>query len=830
MIYTCCDELRRNALRGSAVNGIDFLEVLDSDAPTPALRQRRLVLHLVNPLTGGSAKTHFLIEGGERVTGVQVTALSIGVGPQANVVTLDVDPRGDFSRYTLRIVKDAAHPEPPDGFDPQLSSVAFFFKAECESDFDCQPQRSCPPPPHTLPEIDYLAKDYASFRQLMLDRLALLLPDWQERNAADLGIVLVELLAYVGDYLSYQQDAVSTEAYLGTARRRVSARRHARLVDYFLNDGCNARAWVQLQVDADVIAAGPNAPPAVPRGTPLFTHIPGQPVHLPDDPLVLRQAHVVFETMEDVTELLVAHNELKFYTWGDGRCCLSRGTTHATLKGNFTHLKAGNVLIFEEVLGPDTGRLEDADPARRQAVRLTQVVFSDAKNKPLVDPLTQQPITEIVWDADDALPFPLCISSRTDADHGGQYLDNVSVARGNIVLADRGQTIRDEALGTVSEAPLYRPPPPGQDRCVENPPVPVPPRFRPELQQQPLTQAAVYNAAASASAAMRWQMRDVLPAVLDLTGVLKGQPQPWSVKRDLLRSAADSPDFVAEAETDGTVTLRFGDDRFGMRPDAGTRFTASYRVGNGTDGNIGAEALVHILLQLPHITRVRNPLPAQGGVEPESIEDVRQRAPSAFRTQERAVTPADYAAVAERDPRIQRAAATFRWTGSWHTVFLSADRLGGLAVDEPFKKDLRIGLERYRMAGYDLEIDSPRFVALEIDMAVCARPDYFRSHVKQALLELFSNRVLPDRRLGVFHSDNFSFGEPVYLSRLYSKAQGVPGVSSVRITTFQRLGQDDLKPLDDGMILLGPLEIARCDNDPNFPERGIFRLDVGGGK
>ena len=99
------------------------------------------------------------------------------------------------------------------------------------------------------PEIDYLAKDYASFRRLMLDRMAVLMPHWRERNPADLGVALVETLAYVGDHLSYQQDAVATEAYLGTARRRVSVRRHARLVDYPMHDGCNARAWVQVRFD-----------------------------------------------------------------------------------------------------------------------------------------------------------------------------------------------------------------------------------------------------------------------------------------------------------------------------------------------------------------------------------------------------------------------------------------------------------------------------------------------------------------------------------------------------------------------------------------------------
>src|SRR5438874_11382626 len=106
------------------------------------------------------------------------------------------------------------------------------------------------------PEIDYLTKDYASFRQLMLDHLALRVPGWTERSEADLGITLVELLAYVGDYLSYYQDAIATEAYLGTARQRISVRRHARLLDYAMHDGCNARAWVQVRVTSDTPADG----------------------------------------------------------------------------------------------------------------------------------------------------------------------------------------------------------------------------------------------------------------------------------------------------------------------------------------------------------------------------------------------------------------------------------------------------------------------------------------------------------------------------------------------------------------------------------------------
>lgn len=817
MIFCCCDQLRRNALKGTALNGIDFLEVLDHDAPTQALRQRLLNVHFINPLAGGPlAGGNVRIEGGERIANIVVTDATPGVAPDANVLTVTVDQPGDYSTYRLRIVQDAQHLQPPAGYDPVLSAIAFSFKVECPSAFDCQPQHLCPPPPRAEPEINYLAKDYGSFRQLMLDRMAVLSPQWTERHPADLGVALVELLAFVGDYLSYQQDAAATEAYLGTARRRVSVRRHARLVDYLMHDGCNARAWVQVQVSAD---AGP-----LPQGTPLFTRITGQPVRLPDDPRVLQLAQVGFETMHDAL-LYKAHNELPFYTWSDQRCCLPQGATQATLDGQFPDLKKGDVLLFEELVGPDTGQPGDADPAHRQAVRLTQ--------DPVLatDPLDGHLITSIEWGDEDALTFPLCISARTDAAHGEQYVPQVSVARGNIVLADHGLTETNPPLpATVPEPSIFRPPPTDGDRCVEAEPVPVPPRYRPQLQDQPLTHAAPFDATASAAAAMSWDVQTAAPAI-SLASLLNVDTATWLPQRDLLDSAADATEFVVETEADGTAYLRFGDDQLGQRPEPLTAFTATYRVGNGSAGNVGAGSLVHIVTGLAAVTLVRNPLAAQGGVEPETLEDVRQRAPAAFRTQERAVTEADYADVTGRDPRVQRAAATFRWTGSWHTAFLTVDRLGGLPVDDVFKTSIRQFVERFRMAGYDLEVDGPRFVSLEIEMHVCVLPDYFRSDVEGALLAVFSNRVLPDGRRGVFHPDNFTFGQTVYLSPLYAAAQAVPGVASVQVTVFQRQSSVfDPQPLADGQLAMGRLEIARCDNDPNFAERGVFSLSLGGGK
>lgn len=323
--------------------------------------------------------------------------------------------------------------------------------------------------------------------------------------------------------------------------------------------------------------------------------------------------------------------------------------------------------------------------------------------------------------------------------------------------------------------------------------------------------------------------------LIDAFAKLDQVGEEWTPRRDLLQSGANTADFVVEVEDDGLARLRFGDGINGKRPDPKTEFRATYRVGNGASGNVGAEAIAHVVSSgsgvfsaLPN--PIRNPMPAAGGVEQEDVEVARRDAPEAFRTQERAVTPADYAAAAERRPDVQRAAAKFRWTGSWYTAFVAVDRFGREGADARFVASVRGHLERFRMAGYDLAVRAPRYVALDVALHICVRPDYFRAKVSQAVERALSANVLPDGTLGAFHPDNFSFGDDAYLSRIIAAAQAIEGVDSVRADRFQRLTDPSPTTLDAGVIPIGNFEIAQLANTPSFRERGRLRLSAGGGK
>jgi baseplate J-like protein len=1092
MIYRCCDKNRKAAVKGNpTLNGIDYLEVIDRDAiGHGSPRQQTLLVHCLNPLSPqlGLVASNILITGGESITGITTEWVAPASSPPTapvtnaweqgyfaslpdknNVIVVRTSAAGDFSQYVLRLVNNAALAkddafavtEVLSGFDPVLSQGGFRFKVECPNDFDCAPQLcECSPEQVTPPPINYLAKDYGSFRTVLLDRLHQLVPNWGGAAEADLGLALAEVLAYVGDYLSYQQDAVATEAYLKTARSRISLRRHARLVDYFVHDGANARAWVQVQVAIRFLLDK--------TITRFYTFAPGMPSSLAvgagNEEAAMAAGVVVFEPMQNA-ELFPEHNLMRFYTWGDANCCLPQGATEATLLGTYANLQPGDVLIFQEMLGPQTGNKADVDLRHRCAVRLTQVMTQNAMGQTLVDPLfemgtgkpvvsvSQQPtpVTEIRWSADDALPFPVCISSTfVDSSGEKQTLTDVSMVLGNVVLADQGLTLSGIAIGTVPEPALFVPPNAAGNRCNPTAPKALPVRYWPQLQNSPITQAVplaiaespvtpgivqlttagyvslndangATSLAVAADAPWAWpqyfgivvETNAVNPANFDLrvvyaptdttvqavlelftnlsltttdmnyaktqintyskliqvpasfapgampngfpsgpemltnTGVVQltdlhganyldlqavnplawppnfgvlaqgDQSNPdefnllvvynppsggvavqtpvlveefddltlnrvattfddvsllvsaksfaeqpslslsafelmnydaseavpsitlagtydevtttWTPLPDLLESGAEDPNFVVEVESNGVARVRFGDDTNGKFPDSGTVFTATFRVGNGTAGNIGAESLRYYAGD-PRIAGCTNPMPATGGVDPETNAQIQRRAPQAYMTQERAVSRADYEAVTERSPHVKQAVAQLRWTGSWYTVFIAAEPESAGNLTPAVQRSLTRLVNRYRLAGQDVQLESPQYVPLEIQLTVCVDPEYFQADVKQALMGELGSQLQPNGQPGYFDPDSFAFGETVYLSRIYAAARKVAGVTSVTASTFQPQGVATKAYLRRGEIPLGALQIARMDNDPSFPNYGRLTLVMQGGK
>ena len=436
-------DARRREIRDRHGNGLDGVEVREGG--------RRLLVYFLRRPPRGLHPGNVRIEGppgGRPVRAVEVRRAE-DPDPQAEApLIVELDHPGSAGSYLLRLVE--RRPDgtpgwhPHRGIDPRYAQVRFVFDVDA-------PQPAVRQAPVGVPAaagpVSYLSRDYAGLRQLMLDRLAVTMPGWTERHEPDILITLVELLAYLGDDLSYYQDAVATEAYLATARNRVSVRRHARLTGYRLHEGSQARAWVCVTVTAPVslplrnvrfaaagawVSEGPpvlaaaTVPAAVQQYTPLPAQLPGS-------------------GPGPVAELRPAHNAMRLWSWGERDSHLVAGATSAVLvdaapspnspgtavagadRPRVLELRAGDVIILEQKRDPQAGGAALADPALRQAVRLTGV-------RALTDPLYELPLLEVQWAAEDALGFGLAVTA------GGT---ECAQASGNVVLVAHGTDVTE---------------------------------------------------------------------------------------------------------------------------------------------------------------------------------------------------------------------------------------------------------------------------------------------------------------------------------------------------------------------------------------------------
>jgi len=754
----------------------------------------RLTVTFLAPITAAqqvylSSPLSYSLTGGQRLFPRILTATiatpGSPPGADSNSVVLSLDGLGDFSIYTLTV-------SGPD-IDPFFSSARLRFRLGCDDSFDCRLPAAQPTPQAELAvAIDYLTKDYAGFRQALLDFLPTRLPGWTERSEADLGMMLLELFSATADELSYMQDRVANEAFLETATQRRSVAGHLALVGYQMDDGASASTWLQFQVnDSHLLPAG--------------FKVSNNPA-TSDDPVI------VFETLTDV-QLESTHNRMSLYDWGNSQCCLPGTALNATLVGTFDDLKAGDYLLF------DGG-------GRRDVVQLTAApVVVTVGNSGA--PPGAQVVTQVTWAASTPLHHDYCVQG--------------TVVRGNVVVATHGETV-EETLRSLTD----------QQKAEVNAEIAArplgarAPRQRLKLSWAPLAHLdarTMTPSSSSTSGAAQTAVGDFTarPPRSVSTLQLKVDGQLWQEKTSLLEAGSDDQSYRLEIDDAGEATVVFGDGVFGLRPAETSTLTAVYRVGGGATGNVGGDTLTlaRSADPTPWLSSVTNPLPATGGRDWESGDHARRFAPPSFQQTLVAVSAADYQTAAaefvnsDGSPAIQRANASFRWTGSWLTVTLTIDPLGVEGFTSALRQQLTDYLNSRRLSGYDLELAGPIYLAVDLGIQISVAEGSQQGDVQQAVLLGLSNDAVADGSKGFFHPDNFTFGDNLYISRLYAAVMEVPGVQSVEITRLaaSHSAQPDRETaanLAQGFLAVGPDQVVRLDNDRNFPQNGTLTVTVSG--
>jgi predicted phage baseplate assembly protein len=287
--------------------------------------------------------------------------------------------------------------------------------------------------------------------------------------------------------------------------------------------------------------------------------------------------------------------------------------------------------------------------------------------------------------------------------------------------------------------------------------------------------------------------------------------KPWRRVEDLLAAGPDEQVFELDPSS-GTII--FGDGEHGRIPVAGARLLASeYRFGGGTGGNRAIGEINAVLDSVPEVSEVTNLRPSTGGSDQQTVDDLMDEAPKVLRHQNRAVTAADYAALAQRVGGVAGAVAVplahpdhpgVEVPGSVTVAVAAASDDVPPSPSADLLAEVCTELDAHRLITTELHVTSPKFRQVRVEAKVSAEPyasvDAVRRDVERALADALN----PLRATG-----GPPFGRDLFPTSLYGV---ILEVTDVRAVLALSLRVDNLphepatKPLalpSDGLVF-GP--------------------------
>lgn len=246
--------------------------------------------------------------------------------------------------------------------------------------------------------------------------------------------------------------------------------------------------------------------------------------------------------------------------------------------------------------------------------------------------------------------------------------------------------------------------------------------------------------------------------------------------------------YTARQSDAGDTEITFGDGRTGARvPTGAMNVVATYRTGVGLEGRMKAGQLATPLERPVGLRGVENPLAADGGADPETLDGAREVAPTTVRTFGRAVSLQDFESLATTSGLVARAHATWVWQKLEKAVHLTVAAAAGARLSAESLTTLHAALTASRDPNRPLLLANLVRVPVVVTAKLLREPAWKEEDVlgaaREALLAHFDFEAMP-------------LGRAVHASDLYAVLQGAKGVLAVDLDLFHLKGHDDLTPTE----------------------------------
>jgi hypothetical protein len=238
--------------------------------------------------------------------------------------------------------------------------------------------------------------------------------------------------------------------------------------------------------------------------------------------------------------------------------------------------------------------------------------------------------------------------------------------------------------------------------------------------------------------------------------------------------------YITRQDEAANTTVMFGDGITGSRlPSGQQNIKATYRRGVGTGGLVRANQLSLMLTRPLGVKAANNPQAAAGAADPENLDDARRNATLTIMTLGRVVSLQDYQDFARAFAGIDKALATWTWSGEQRIVLLTVAGVNGATVapDSTLYKNLLAAISLYSEPFVGLLLQAYDPIFFRVGGTVTVDPAYFLDKVKAKVENALRT---------TFSFANRDFGQPVHLSEVIATIQNVLGVLDVDLTQLYR--------------------------------------------
>jgi len=245
----------------------------------------------------------------------------------------------------------------------------------------------------------------------------------------------------------------------------------------------------------------------------------------------------------------------------------------------------------------------------------------------------------------------------------------------------------------------------------------------------------------------------------------------WKETPSLLNAGKTDRLYTARIADDASLTVRFGDGITGARLPSGVEnVTAVYRVGIGSAGNLDAGQLTLLLTPQLGVKSVVNPMPALGGVDPETQDRARQNAPLTVLTLDRIVSLDDFQYFAAAFAGIGKAQAVWLWNGEQQVVAVTVAAVDGGTLSDTVQSHLQGAMDAARPPHQAMVVLSGQIIPLTVSAAIRVVDGYDFKVVGPAVTSALTQ---------AFGFAARSFSQPVSASEMVAAMQKVDGVDYV---------------------------------------------------